>query len=781
MKYHGIELTGSFICEKLAILPSWTADDEGRIAYLLSDEKLYLGDSTAWIEVGSGGESSTPIEVYTVATEVAQLALSNINQGDICLRSDESLTYVNTTGSNSTMSDWTALLSKDIIRAYSVVVAKSGGEYDVIQDAIDSITVGAGENYIVEIAPGTYEEKITLKSGVSLKGLGGVGEAIISATTGDLITVPGVIPYSVSTIEHLTLKCNPSAINSARAVVASGHYTRFRDIVFDVDIDDGYMDDIVLSSGMTVFDSCLFQHNSTGTSAGDTTIIKVTGDASFNIDAGYALIDVAEISSSLHFRFIEDDSTNTDRHDVYGLKAQIDFSGASFDGHVDFWNLNEATSAEGKVQACHVHIETPSGASNSEASLVHVSAGELSSSQSSFRIAGFEKNYTAEVDAGCVFSSHFDDINAVDGIIGDGTYNFVNSPDDGDLQISGAYRNMYDAVKTVGSRGCDYTTIQSALDDNQASEDEYIMFLVQPGTYANDTINFKNDNQTVQGTSSNPNDVIITHTTQVSDYGAYTGCKVSRVRIDCASSTLISVITGSGECIYEDCNVYLVQSTSQKYSAVYSGAGNLTILRGIAHYTNKNYISGWYFPIVIAPISGSDYIIDGVKITLDMTGAGNGCNLQAGIMGRDASQFVCNRCTIQVDVDTALFTFGIGVQAGSSVSYMGFNDITVNGSSNVGTAAMGIYASSDGSQLTLNSRYSNYTITGFNAYPFHIANATSKINSAFDVFDAANESSVTDGELNYIASLSDGDLDLSGDIISTSLLDQAMIIALTIY
>jgi len=66
-----------------------------------------------------------------------------------------------------------------------VTVGKGGDvDYTTIQAAIDSITVGAGEKYVVSIAPGTYTENVTVKNGVSLVGTGNSGDVIISVTSG---------------------------------------------------------------------------------------------------------------------------------------------------------------------------------------------------------------------------------------------------------------------------------------------------------------------------------------------------------------------------------------------------------------------------------------------------------------------------------------------------------------------------------------------------------------------------------------------------------------------
>jgi len=56
---------------------------------------------------------------------------------------------------------------------YVVVVAKSGGAFDTIQGALDSITdAGADNRYLVWVAPGVYSETVEMKSYVDIEGAG---------------------------------------------------------------------------------------------------------------------------------------------------------------------------------------------------------------------------------------------------------------------------------------------------------------------------------------------------------------------------------------------------------------------------------------------------------------------------------------------------------------------------------------------------------------------------------------------------------------------------------
>lgn len=47
--YGGLEMKSKFIIERVDNLPTWTSDDEGRIIYNNSDEKLWIGGSSEWV------------------------------------------------------------------------------------------------------------------------------------------------------------------------------------------------------------------------------------------------------------------------------------------------------------------------------------------------------------------------------------------------------------------------------------------------------------------------------------------------------------------------------------------------------------------------------------------------------------------------------------------------------------------------------------------------------------------------------------------------------------
>lgn len=76
-----------------------------------------------------------------------------------------------------------------------VVVAKSGGDFTTITDALNSITTASSVNrYLIYVAPGIYTEQVTMKQFVDIQGSGELNTKIThggsaSANTGTLIGV----------------------------------------------------------------------------------------------------------------------------------------------------------------------------------------------------------------------------------------------------------------------------------------------------------------------------------------------------------------------------------------------------------------------------------------------------------------------------------------------------------------------------------------------------------------------------------------------------------------
>ena len=64
MKFHGIEMRGKFVHQKVATLPVWQASDEGRMIYVEDVDQIYYGTATGWKRPGTGAVGGGDDEVF---------------------------------------------------------------------------------------------------------------------------------------------------------------------------------------------------------------------------------------------------------------------------------------------------------------------------------------------------------------------------------------------------------------------------------------------------------------------------------------------------------------------------------------------------------------------------------------------------------------------------------------------------------------------------------------------------------------------------------------------
>jgi hypothetical protein len=104
--------------------------------------------------------------------------------------------------------------------AQVVTVAKSGGDFTSIQDAIDSITdATALKRYVVRVMPGDYAESVVMKDYVDILGSGRTNSRI-TGTSGTVLTYPatkGTVLDMGIYVDYGVLGANSSAVVSAGA------------------------------------------------------------------------------------------------------------------------------------------------------------------------------------------------------------------------------------------------------------------------------------------------------------------------------------------------------------------------------------------------------------------------------------------------------------------------------------------------------------------------------------------------------------------------------------
>lgn len=114
-------------------------------------------------------------DTYTAGSEAEQLGLT-IEQGDVCIRTDESKSYINKIGLNTAMSDWAELQNPGGVNSVN-------GETGDVSLILDEIPDGTTYKRIagiqdLEINDIDASGKISLNFGHDMYGIGGEGRAI---------------------------------------------------------------------------------------------------------------------------------------------------------------------------------------------------------------------------------------------------------------------------------------------------------------------------------------------------------------------------------------------------------------------------------------------------------------------------------------------------------------------------------------------------------------------------------------------------------------------------
>jgi len=89
-----------------------TTGKPGVLAWTTDSFELYVDSGAGSPGIGPGNawqKLSNDIAVYPAANQAAQLALANVQLGDMCTRTDNNLTYILTALPSSTFANWTPI------------------------------------------------------------------------------------------------------------------------------------------------------------------------------------------------------------------------------------------------------------------------------------------------------------------------------------------------------------------------------------------------------------------------------------------------------------------------------------------------------------------------------------------------------------------------------------------------------------------------------------------------------------------------------------------------
>jgi len=319
----------------------------------------------------------------------------------------------------------------------------------------------------------------------------------------------------------------------------------------------------------------------------------------------------------------------------------------------------------------------------------------------------------------------------------------------------------YENTVTVAKSGADYTTIQEALDANPTSD---TLFLVLPGTYINDTIDFTANNQTVRGLGLTANQIVTAADATIVNFGAYTGCRIDNIKMTMTNPTTAKdMITGSGSLSLRWCHLEVTNTTDTgaDQPTCIDTTGNITMTYGTIKYVNSANSAG-SIKVPIRLGEGAEIELRRVRIDID----GSTASFSTAVaFGTSTGTLTSYRCKIDVTDNDATYAVGsLYINAGSVVSYFRYNDVTVT---NTGGTAVGAYLA--GGTPTIRTTHNDIHVTGATANSFIVGAGTTAISQFDDIIAADGYTGA--GTLTFVSSEADGDLTVSGTVIADTLTD----------
>ena len=303
--------------------------------------------------------------------------------------------------------------------------------------------------------------------------------------------------------------------------------------------------------------------------------------------------------------------------------------------------------------------------------------------------------------------------------------------------------------------GGDYATIQAALTAENAGGE---VFLVGPGTYAADTINFSANNQTVRGVGLTPD----AHVTQVDavvcNFGAHTGCRLENLHLEMTvPTTAKDLIAGTGDLKIRWCHLEVTNAnviTADQPTCI-DTTGDVIMTFGTVEYANTGNDGGGGTAIKAAVRIGVGANVLFRRVSFEITGAGQSLAITP-IYGT-AGTAVIHRCSIDVDDDVSTNTIGFTYSNIVGGTHEMFNNwIHVDNANNT---AHGIFLLSTETVRSMHNHI-HVTSAGGTAVSATTAAGTTWI-SQFDDIIAAN-GDAAGGTLTMVSSETDGNLTISG-------------------
>jgi hypothetical protein len=311
----------------------------------------------------------------------------------------------------------------------------------------------------------------------------------------------------------------------------------------------------------------------------------------------------------------------------------------------------------------------------------------------------------------------------------------------------------YDNTVEISPTSGDYNTIQAALDANAT---EYTLFLVYPGVYADDTIHFTANNQSVIGLDNSTTQIVGSTSTNIVDFSTFTGCVLNRVtaRITGATDSCHTLVGSSGNIIVNDCTLSMTNASYtgavQPTVIKIDGGGTCEVKFGYINYSNPVAQAG-VIKAAIRIAAGCYVRLRRGDVQINGAGASAGTTLS---LSAGSGRITATRTTVSI-TDTACDDVVGFYLNGTSLNDAVTNcDLTVIGGTN---RATGIWNASTGTVIST-ANIITVTAPGGTAKSY-INQGT--LNTTFDIITAAGGHTNT-GTLNAVNSPSPGNLYVTG-------------------
>ena len=407
------------------------------------------------------------------------------------------------------------------------IVCKVGCNYSTIQGAIDSITdATASKRYVVQIYPGQYAETIVGINYTDLMGVESRESVEITGVTGPLYTFPD----HEGNIYNLHFTLTPTSTGQSIIYIPSTASKTTRQVVYhnyfkstaSTDIETTIFD---VDGGKTRFGENKVLMTNTYASAGTLNtqrVWQVSGDADIAITDCTTTVQMYDEDDKV---YLYEDTSLTGgeaniKNNIFHAKS---FKTGVFDGLYIFIQYT-GTDATLNSENNHIHLVSVAGSGSSYGRayrLVSGGTGVIDSVGNHILVEGFSENYWATVSGVDTIFSHFDHIHAENGSSGAGIVKYVNSPSDGNLEVSNTTTSELFVGPLTGTASnattWDDEISQSNLNVNSSNYWDYL---------------------------GSPSDITGLNTTNIASLN---GSKINNMDLSCGADTYLTVINFSDE------------------------------------------------------------------------------------------------------------------------------------------------------------------------------------------------------------------------------------------